>query len=164
VASVAAVAAVGAIVVLSAERTELAGRSTERLGTLKTLRGDYWAVAVRTFAEHPLTGVGAGGFEPEWRRERESLTYTRDAHSLYLETLAELGLVGGLLLAAFLAALAVTLVRRRRDDPLLACTAPLLAAFAVHAGLDVDWERPALVLPVLILAAAVLQPEPRSEP
>jgi O-antigen ligase len=158
VAAVAAVAAVGAVVVLSAERTELAGGSTERLGTLKTLRGDYWAVAVRSFAENPLLGVGAGGFEVEWRRERESLTYTRDAHSVYLETLAELGIVGGLLLAAFLAALAVALARRRRDDPLVAAAAPVLAAFAVHAGVDVDWERPALVLPVLILAAAVFQP------
>jgi hypothetical protein len=44
------------------------------------------------------------------------------------------------------------------DDPVLAAAAAVLAAFAVHAGLDWDWEMPAVSLIPLILAAAVLQP------
>jgi hypothetical protein len=36
-----------------------------------------------------------------------------------------------------------------------------MAAFAVHAGVDWDWELPAVTLPVLLLAAAaVTRPEP----
>ena len=48
-------------------------------------------MALRSFAAHPLAGVGSGGFRAEWRRERKIDDPARDAHSLYLETLGELG-------------------------------------------------------------------------
>ena len=80
-----------------------------------------------------------------------------EAHSLYLETLTELGLVGASLLAAFLAtavAGVVRLARRRPSDPLLPAATAVLVAFALHAGIDWDWEMPAVtVVPLLLLAA-----------
>ena len=66
---------------------------------------------VDSFAAHPLTGVGAGSFGVEWRRERESDDFAQDAHSLYLETLAELGLVGGVAARAFLGAVLLGVAR-----------------------------------------------------
>ena len=78
----------------------------------------------------------------------------RDAHSLYLETPAELGLVG-LALAARAARL-----RRRGRAPRrgarYAGPVAALAAFALHAGVDWDWELPALTLVALVLAGLVL--------
>ena len=61
----------------------------------------------------------------------------RDAHSLYLETAAELGLVG---LAALLALFGGVVVAARRARTPAAAAA--LAAWAVHAGVDWDWELP----------------------
>ena len=49
---------------------------------------------MRAFAEHPLAGVGSGGFRVEWLRERPFKEPAEDAHSIYLETAAELGLLG----------------------------------------------------------------------
>ena len=142
------------------ERTEEISKSTERVTTLKTFRGEYWDVALGTFAAHPLAGTGAASFQVEWTRERETRQFAADAHSLYIETLAELGLVGALLLAAFAGCVSLGIRRAWRaapDDPLLAASSAVLAAFAVHAGVDWDWEIPAVTLPALLLAAAIVQ-------
>jgi hypothetical protein len=159
-AAVALTLAAGFTVSFFAERTEEISKGAERVTTLKTYRGDYWRVALGSFADHPVAGVGAASFQVEWIRERDSRVFAFDAHSLYIETLAELGIVGFLLLAALIAAAALGLRRLWRaapDDPLLPAAAAVLGAFAVHAGLDWDWEMPAVSLIALLLAAAVVQ-------
>jgi O-antigen ligase len=150
----------GALVAFNVEETVEISKSASRVTTLETNRGSYWRVALDSFADHPVAGVGTGSFHVEWWRERDSDQFAYDAHSLYIETLAELGAVGGLLLAAFIGAVVMGLRRRWRtlsEDPLLAAAAGVLAAFAVHAGLDWDWEMPAVTLVALILAAAAVQ-------
>jgi hypothetical protein len=158
--AVLAVLAGGLGISFTAERTEEISKSADRVTTFKTYRGDYWRVALDSFADNPIGGVGTAGFQVEWIRERDSRVFAFDAHSLYIETLAELGIVGFALLAAFAAAVAGGLRRRFREapgDPLLAAAAAVLGAFAVHAGLDWDWEVPAVTLPALLLAAAAIQ-------
>jgi hypothetical protein len=155
----------GIAVSFAAERTEEISKSEDRITTTKTYRGDYWRVALDSFGEHPVAGVGTRGFPIEWLRERDERVFTYEAHSLYFETLAELGIVGFALLAAFVACVAGGIRRRFRaapDDPLLAAAAAVVGAYAVHAGLDWDWELPAVTLPALILAAAAIQ-APRSD-
>jgi O-antigen ligase len=132
-----------------------------RIVHAETNRGHYWRVAFDTFGRHPLNGVGSGSFVAEWRRLRGHDQFALDAHSIYFETLAELGIVGGLMLLAFAATLVTAVVRTFRSgarDATSAAAAAVLAAFAVHAGLDWDWEMPAVTLVALILAAAILQP------
>jgi hypothetical protein len=53
---------------------------------------------------HPLAGTGAGTFDRAWIEFGDLVRWevTLDAHSLYLETLAELGVVGLLVLLAAL--------------------------------------------------------------
>ena len=118
-------------------------------------RADYWRVAVDAYRDHPLLGSGAGTYELHWARERPTGFEARDAHSLYLETLAELGPIG---LGLLLAALAVPLVAlaRVRGRPLAAAAAGGYVAYLVHAALDWDWELPALTLAALACAAAIL--------
>ena len=70
-------------------------------------RSDYWRVARTMVRDEPLLGTGAGSFEAHWFRERSVAFHARDAHNLYLETLAELGPVG---LALLLASLALPLL------------------------------------------------------
>jgi hypothetical protein len=122
----------------------------ERLVSVQSNRYAYWRVAAQVFADHPLNGVGSGAFAVEWLRRRDIAEGVRDAHSLYLETAAELGIVGLAALAVFLAGIALA---ARRGPPVLVAT---LVAFALHAGLDWDWELPALSLTALLLAAKLV--------
>jgi hypothetical protein len=142
--------------------TPAAGADPVRLASAQSNRYAYWRVALDAFAAHPLKGVGSGGVRVEWRREREVVDPARDAHSLYLETAAELGLVGLLLLGVAIAAVVVSAVQaRRRDADASAGLIAALALYAVHAGIDWDWEMPALTLVALALAAALTgRPEP----
>jgi O-antigen ligase len=127
--------------------------SPGRLASVQSNRYAYWKVALRTFGDHPLRGVGSGGFQAEWLRERPFREPVRDAHSLYLETPAEVGLVG---LALVLALLASVAVAARRAAAAYAGPVAALVAYALHAVVDWDWELPALTLIALVLAGLEL--------
>ena len=146
-------------------RSPAFGASASRLGSVDSNRYAYWRVALGTFADHPLQGIGSGAFVVDWLQERDVLDPTREPHSLYLGTLAELGLVGLAALLAFLGGVAVAARRLWRADPGLAA-GPIagLAVWAVHAGLDWDWEMPAVTLVALALAMALVAWSERPEP
>jgi O-antigen ligase len=132
------------------------GAPDRLLSTSTSFRSDYWDVAAAMARHAPLVGEGAGGFERTWLRERPALLYVRDAHNLYLETLAELGAVGlVLLLAAVLTPLigAARSVRAPAGPAVLAAYTALLA----HAVLDWDWELPAVTLCTVFLGVALLR-------
>jgi hypothetical protein len=117
----------------------------------------YWDIALHTAVAHPLVGVGTGGFQVEWLRERTKDEGARDAHSLYIETAAELGLVGLALLALFIAGVVGSArIAYRRESTLVSGWCAALAAFAFHAGIDWDWEMPALSLVAIVLAGALV--------
>jgi O-antigen ligase len=116
-------------------------------------RSAYWGVARAAAADHPLAGAGAGTFAEVYRAERPQGPAARNAHSLYLETLDELGVVGLVLLLATLAIPVVAGVRRG------SAAAPAVAAYAtflLHAGIDWDWTMPAVAVAALALGAAVV--------
>jgi O-antigen ligase len=131
----------------------------QRLASVQSNRYAYWRIAVEAFADQPLTGEGSGGFRTAWLREREFRESVRDAHSLYLETAAELGLVGLLALGLLVAGCALAAVRA---GAAAAGSVAALAAFALHAGIDWDWELPALTLVALALAASLMEPSTRA--
>ena len=138
-------------------RTPAQGASAARLASLDTNRYAYWEVAGEVFAESPLQGAGAGSFAVEWLIRRDEPDPARDAHSLYLETAAELGLVGLTLLAVFLTGVALALRRLHRQSAALAAgPAAALVAWALHAAVDWDWEMPGLTLVALVLAGAAV--------
>jgi O-antigen ligase len=118
-------------------------------------RSEYWRVAWREWKVDPVLGGGAGSYQRFWLRHRRNDLPVRDAHSLYLETLAELGPLG---LALLLCALAVPLaaVGAVRRNPLAAGALGAYVAFLVHAGIDWDWEMPAVTLAALACGIALL--------
>ena len=118
-------------------------------------RPAYWEVAVTDASEHVVLGSGAGSFDDYWLEQRPIPAFVRDAHSLYLETVAELGVVG---LALLLCALGAPLVAalQARGVPGVTTAAAAYAVFLVHAGLDWDWEMPVTTLAGLACGAAVL--------
>jgi len=127
------------------------GQSFTLLGEL---RPTYWRIAWDDVETNPLLGSGAGTFGDFLLHHPTTPYYAHDAHSLYLETLAELGPLG---LALLVIGLGVPLVALRgRQDPLVAAAAGTYVAFLVHAGVDWDWEFAAVGLMGLLCGAAVL--------
>jgi hypothetical protein len=114
-----------------------------------------WESALDQARAHPVVGSGAGTFERWWLEHRDVPMKVRDAHGLYIEMFGELGAVG---LAALLLVVALPLVAafRARRSPLVAPALAGFVAFAVHAGIDWDWELPAVVLAGLTCAGVLV--------
>ncbi len=124
-------------------------------------RYQWWSAAVDANATDPLIGIGPGTFEFWWARESSIPAFVRDAHSLYLETFAELGLVGLVLIVALVGLpLAVGLRRlsevSEEQRMLLAGAIAACAAFAVAAALEWVWELTVVPVAFLLLTAAIL--------
>lgn len=117
-----------------------------------------WDAALAAYREDPLEGAGAGTYPLSWELHREGEGHIVDAHSLYLETLADLGLVGTLALLVAIGAILVGFAWRARG-PDRALFAALLAAglaWAAHAGVDWDWQMPAVTLWLFALGGTAL--------
>jgi hypothetical protein len=125
-------------------------------------RPGYWRVAWSEFEHHASLGSGAGTFGRYWRAAHPLGLGALDAHSLYLETLAELGPVGLVLLVA---ALAVPLVQgwRSRAAPFVAGATAAYTAYVVHAAFDWDWEMPAVTIVALFCAGVLFAVDDRAD-
>jgi O-antigen ligase len=125
-------------------------------------RADYWHVAWHVGFHHPLAGTGAGTYDLAWAAFGDLGKWgdVLDAHNLYLETFAELGLVGVVIVCA----LAVPVVAALRESASSTTAAAVggAVAYFVHAGLDWDWEMPAVTTVGIACIAATLAPQGRS--
>jgi len=141
--------------------------SEDAFRRLESLSGNgryqYWTKAADAAKTRPLAGIGAGSFEFWWARNATVDSFVRDAHSLYMETLAELGIVGLGLLVGFIAWALLTGLRRcsttnpqtEPREAMAAATAGCLA-FAVAAAGEWIWEFAAIATVLLVLVAVVL--------
>jgi hypothetical protein len=130
------------------------GNYVSDTGDLRNRLGDIgnngrlalWRVDLDAFRAQPLHGLGAGMYRSEWERLRPVDQQAVDGHSLYLETLGELGVAGLVLLVVFIGAVATGMARGSRGRERHARAALLAAGLALllHAGLDWDWEMPVL--------------------
>jgi len=147
-----------------------AGSGAGRLGSVAGQnRYQLWGAAVRENESKPLTGTGSGTFEFWWNRDGETAETVRDTHSLYLQTLGELGIVGLALLAAFLIAIFVGGARRllaapEAARPLYAAALAGLTAFCVTAIFDWMWQIPVLPVAMLLLASILVMPPAGPDP
>jgi O-Antigen ligase len=154
------VGAFAAFLAVGATETRKQPRPSATAARYSTLRSDryaYWRVAARAFRAEPVRGIGARGWAVYWLRYRPFAGGAKDAHSLYIQTAAELGLVGLVLLAMFLGGVAWA----ARDALRAGCelgVGPLAGAvvWVAHVALDWDWEIPAVTLPALVLAGVLL--------
>jgi O-antigen ligase len=125
-------------------------------------RYQAWQVAVHYAGHHPLNGGGAGTFQLIWLPRATLPSYLINAHSLYFETLAELGVVGLVLLLGFLVlalwrAIA-NIAQASRSRAYAAGVAAALITFCVSAFYDWNWQVPVLPAAFMLLTAAVLAP------
>ena len=118
-------------------------------------RVELWHAAWHDALVHPVLGSGAGTFERYWLAHRPAGQKVRDAHNLYLQTLAELGPIGlVLLLTAFAIPLAAAV--RARRHPLVPLLTGAYLAYVVHAAVDWDWQVPTVTLVSFFCGAAIL--------
>jgi O-antigen ligase len=129
-------------------------------------RYDMWRVAVRATSGHVLGGSGPGTYQLLWEPRAPYYSYVINAHSLYVETLAEDGVIGLALLAGFFALVLAAAVRHSvrskfETSTIAAGAAAALLAFAISAIADWTWQLPVLPVTFLLLGAAVLAPSSR---
>lgn len=119
-----------------------------------------WQAAARMLAEHPVLGVGPGGFRGEYAaasHNAELAEQTPVAHNMFLEVAAELGLPAfcaftGLVVLAFVAAERV--LRAGRDRRAMVAVQAALLAVAVGATfLSEQYYLPLWLLTALSVAA-----------
>jgi len=120
----------------------------------ESLRIGFWAAAMRMFIESPVVGVGPGLWVANRIRETippETDYYIPHAHDIYLQTLAELGVVGAAVGIVLVVGL-FRLIRSAVNDPdyyrrrwgWAACLAILY--FGLHQVLDSYANFPGILL------------------
>jgi hypothetical protein len=107
-----------------------------------------WRVAIDAFDEKPLLGKGAGTYAVQWLQHRPYDFTVLNAHSLYAEVMGELGIVGLLLIVVLMLAFLVGAARRMRgrDRQVYGAFLAMAAVWMVRAGVDWDWQMPAITL------------------
>src|SRR5438876_1017394 len=125
-------------------------------------RLNFWRAGLAIFVDHPVVGTGPGTFGiVHAAYQRDVRYYARDAHSLYVQTAAEQGVVGLAALAGLLGVLVTTWIGALRASqqtpayPLVAGIGLGLGAFFVHSGLDMDWMFPANPGMAMVLAGVL---------
>jgi len=136
-------------------------RGSERLDSASgNGRYQWWGAALDANASAPLVGIGAGTFQFWWAREGNIASQVVDAHSLYLESLGELGIVGLLLVAGFVGGSLLLIIKRSRragqDRAALAAAAAATIAFAAAAATDWAWELPVLPIALMVVLGTAL--------
>jgi UDP-GlcNAc:undecaprenyl-phosphate GlcNAc-1-phosphate transferase len=136
-----------------------------RLLSTSGVRYDYWRIAVRAWEDHPVAGLGAGGYPVSYFRQRRTVEDIRQPHSLGLQVLAELGVVGALLFLAWLGALCWGVWRwmragSRTDRLVTAAGAGLFAAWLSQTSGDWLHLLAGVTGVALVGAAVLLRPLP----
>ncbi len=149
-----------------------------RLTAIGSVRARYWNEALEIFTDHPLLGVGAEGYETARLRYRTAILDVGQAHGFIVQTLADLGLVGLLLVLALLGAWMCAAGRathpfNRRwrrwrwtalvgDERLysaervgLLTLVCVVATFGVHSFVDWTWYVPGVACAALLCAGWV---------
>jgi hypothetical protein len=155
------------------ETTELSDRQqlTRFANVGGSGRVQYWEAALDATRDEPLRGIGAGGYESYWNRNGSLESSVEHAHSLFLESSAELG-IGGLVLALGLFGVpAIAGVRRLRAttawaDPdagggAVGAALAVLAAGFVSANVEWVWDLPAAFVAPVVAAGFLTTPPAR---
>lgn len=161
--------ALSAALVLTVNSLLAPGQVLEGASTARSSSGQgrlqLYRSALAMAAEHPLLGVGPGGFSREFPARQTSLgVYSKFPHSLPLELASEWGLPAAALAVLMLAGA----LRESFSSPLpqASISGRVLMVFLLHSSTDVQTQFPYL----LVLAAVALglmgarrEPEERPE-
>jgi hypothetical protein len=127
-------------------------------------RYDYWRIAWQVWREHPVLGVGAGNYPHPYYQQRATTEDIDQPHSVELQSLSELGLVGALLLACFVGGIGWGIARMRPAAARSPLSRTLMVAEVGTIGAwlaqtSVDWMHllPGLTAIAIAAAAALVR-------
>jgi len=128
-------------------------------------RYDYWRIAWAEFKDSPLKGQGAGNYDDQYFVKRRTVEDIRQPHSIEMQTLAELGLVGMVFLLLFAGAVAAGFWRQSRyardrpDRRMVAVAAGgAFVCWLTHTSVDWLHNIPGVTGVALCAAAALVSP------
>jgi O-antigen ligase len=137
-------------------------------------RLEFWGSAWETFQDHPVFGIGSGGWGMVWN----SQDYRDFPHNIFLEILCEQGLIGGLLFSLFFFG-TIHLAWRVMRHPLTTLRGKTLAVWAIgiltFAGLDAQlsgdiqtndyiWMASAIICVLARISACATRPSSLARP
>jgi O-antigen ligase len=140
---------------------ETTSSADSRFGSLSGTRYDLWRIALNQFADHPIKGLGAGNYGLTYFQERRTSEPVRQPHSLELQLLAELGLLGLLALGLVLGGVGWAVARVHgqavdaRDRYVLIAAIGTFSVWFVHTSIDWLHNLPG-VTGIAIVSAAIL--------
>jgi peptidoglycan/LPS O-acetylase OafA/YrhL len=148
----------------SFDRTPSAQASTSptaRLTGLSGTRYQLWQEMLKAFQAHPIDGIGAGTTEFWWNEHATNKEFVRDAHNIWIQNLAELGIPGFLLIVSIAGSalwVGIAVRRRVRHSVSVGVATAFLAAFIVYllqASVDWMWESTTVTALALAGIAAI---------
>lgn len=122
-------------------------------------RVSYLQSAFAIWWDNPIGGTGAGTFgtvHPQYQQRPTSAT--TDPHNIYVQALAEQGIVGASLLGWVLLLVVVGVLNGVARDRSRGPIAVAAIALLVHFGLDIDGRYPALLVLLAFLLALAYRP------
>jgi len=152
---------------LAEQGAEGAATSQSRLLSGAGNRYDYWRIAWRVWREHPVLGVGAGNYPRSYYQQRATTEDIEQPHSIELQSLSELGVVGALLLAAFIGGIGWGVWRMRAAAGRSTLSRALMVGGVGVVGAwlgqtSVDWMHLLPGLTAIAIAAVAVMVRPRS--
>jgi putative inorganic carbon (HCO3(-)) transporter len=128
-------------------------------------RYGVWQSAAAMVWDHPLFGVGGGGFEVAFPQHRVAgIDETRYAHNSYLQLVAEYGLWVVVPLALFLVDLIRRLRRPGSGDTGRIFIAAGCGAFLIHNLVDFSLYLPAAAVPFILMLGMLYRRTPDRKP
>jgi O-Antigen ligase len=136
------------------------------LNTSGSGRWQFWGAALSEFRAHPLNGGGAGSWQSWWLQHGSLAAYSEFAHSLYLETLAELGIVGLLLIGGAVVVAVAGAVRSAfaLESSEVAAAAACGIAFFAAAAYDWVWQLAGIAIVGVGMLGIALGASPSTRP
>jgi O-antigen ligase len=134
-------------------------------GDITTGRAHYWSVAWQIFLDHPVIGAGLEAFGvayPHYDTLNGTL-HAQQAHNDYLQTLSDAGVIGLVMVAAFIVLLfskGLKMVQRSTGFRRAAAAGSLAGCFGilVHSFFDFPLRTPSNAFFFLMLTAVAVVP------
>ncbi len=138
----------------STDPTTSPGGTTRLLAVGLSGRQETWRVATAMAGDNVLVGAGPGAYARQWTMDRQiPELYVQRPHSIELELLTELGIVGVAFFVAFVA-LSATGLFRAIDRRAAGAGLGVFAFLIAHASIDLTWSMPAIVASTLLVVGA----------